>query len=120
MCKINCLVSRQSVVLHPHINHTLPKHSSLVLDLGGLPRCQLLGDEKTGKTDGDDKDNAEHNNDTGLMASPVAALGDLGDGVASDDGGVDGRHCGIGLLLQSVRVRLSSFFPVQSSGLRRP
>jgi len=91
-----CLLTSRPLTPSSQPHSSLHKPSSLFLNPGGLPCCQLLGDEETGQTDSDDEDDAEHDNDTGLTASPVAALGDLGDGVASDDGGVDGRHCECG------------------------
>lgn len=62
-----------------------------------LAGLQLLVDEEEDEGDGDDKDDAEDDHDTGVLAGPVAALGDLGEGVASDDGEVDGRHFGGGV-----------------------
>ena len=56
-----------------------------------LAGLDLLGDEESDETDGDDEDNAKHDHDTGVLAGPVAALGDVGH-VASDDGEADGRH----------------------------
>ena len=32
--------------------------------------------------------------DTGFLLRPVLSLSDVAEVVASDDGGVDGRHCG--------------------------
>ena len=32
--------------------------------------------------------------DTSFLLRPVLSLSDVAEGVASDDGGVDGRHCG--------------------------
>lgn len=53
---------------------------------------QLLVDEEADKADADNADDAEDGNDTGLLGSPVLALGEGGIGVASDDGGADGGH----------------------------
>jgi len=92
------MVSSDKSALAPSTSAHPSEQSSLVFHLCGLPCCKLLGDEEGNQTAGDDEDDGEHNNDTSLTAGPVAALGDLGDGVASDNGGVDGRHCEICLL----------------------
>ena len=49
-------------------------------------------DEQSDKTDKDDEADAEDDNDTGLASSPVAALGDEVEGVADDNGALNGRH----------------------------
>lgn len=52
---------------------------------------ELLVDEEGNETNADNTDNAEDNHDTGLLGGPVLALGELHEGIASNDG-VDGRH----------------------------
>lgn len=49
-------------------------------------------DEEGDQTDGDNENDGEHNDDTSLLGGPVFALGDVGEGVASDNSSVDGRH----------------------------
>lgn len=65
------------------------------LDVGLAPLLageQLLVDEEGEKPDSDDEDNAEDDHDTGILAGPVAALRERREGVASDEGVVDGGH----------------------------
>ncbi len=57
-----------------------------------LASLQLLVDEEGDQADSDDEDDAEDDHDTGILAGPVAAPGELGEGVASDDGKADGGH----------------------------
>ena len=82
--------------------------SSLDNLLTALPAgLELLADEEGDEGDEDDEDDAEDDDDAGLLGSPVAALGEVDEGVASDDGrGVDGRHFGgeIKRLLLAGRV----------------
>lgn len=62
---------------------------------GSLLRISLLdelGDPQADQTNTNDEDNGENNNDTSLLLSPVLAAGELVEGVASDNGGVHGRH----------------------------
>lgn len=54
----------------------------------------LAANEQANDTDGNNKDDGEHDDDTSFLLSPVLALGDVGESVASNDGGVDGRHFG--------------------------
>jgi hypothetical protein len=67
-------------------------HHDLYGLLAGLASGELLVDEQGEQTDSNNKDDTEHNDNTGLLASPVRALGDGAEGVASDNGSVDGRH----------------------------
>ena len=53
---------------------------------------ELLANEEGDDTDGDDKDDTEHNDDTGFLLGPVLTLGDVGDSLTGDQGVVDGRH----------------------------
>lgn len=49
-------------------------------------------DEQSDEADNDDEADAEDDNDTRLAGSPVAALGDEVEGVADDNGALNGRH----------------------------
>jgi hypothetical protein len=55
----------------------------------------LLLDEEGNGEDGDASDNGEHDDDTGLLGSPVLPLDDVADSslAAREEGGVDGGHC---------------------------
>lgn len=49
-------------------------------------------DEQSDEADKNDEADAEDDNDTRLAGSPVAALGDEVEGVADDNGALNGRH----------------------------
>ncbi len=49
-------------------------------------------DEERNEANADDADDAEHDHDTGLLSSPVAAAGHLRKVVASDERVLDGGH----------------------------
>lgn len=49
-------------------------------------------DEESDQTDSDNEDDGEHDDDTSLLGGPVLTLGDVAEGVASDETSVDGRH----------------------------
>jgi hypothetical protein len=60
-----------------------------------------LGDENTNHQTGDEEDNDENDNDTGLALGPVVTLGQLGHGVLAASGNKvgDSGHCvGYGFL----------------------
>ena len=57
-----------------------------------LAGLQLLVDEEEDQGNSDDEDDAEDDHDTGVLAGPVTAPGELGEGVASDNGKANGGH----------------------------
>jgi len=67
--------------------------------LCGLPACtggrNSTADEHGDQADRNNADNAEDDDDTGLLLGPVLALGDVGDCLAGEESGVDGRHVGV-------------------------
>lgn len=67
----------------------------------------LLVDEHGNDQDGDEENNTEDNNDTGLALGPVVALGELVQGVlcASSEGHADGGHCGFRFLREEKGQR---------------
>lgn len=58
----------------------------------GTSGRDLLANEQADNTDGDYKDDAEDDDDTGFLLSPVLTLGDVGDRLTGDQGVVDSRH----------------------------
>ena len=75
---------------HATTTPLLPR-TRLELRLCSLASSQLLVNEETAQTDGNNEDNAEHNNNTSFPAGPVAALGDVRVGLSGHEG-LDGRH----------------------------
>lgn len=82
--------------------HSLPNLGLLRtfgLDGGGLvslASSSLLVKEETEKANGDNADDAEDDNNTSLLSSPVLALGELvGDRVAGHER-LDSGHCVVG------------------------
>jgi hypothetical protein len=59
--------------------------------LSRLAGLEALGDPKTYQGSTDDEDDGEDNDDTSLLLGPVLTLGDGAEGVACDNGSVDGR-----------------------------
>jgi len=75
----------------------MPTHLHLFRGSGSvplLPCLHLLHDQKADEANGNNEDDAEDDNDTGLMTSPVApALGKVRDSAGEGDCvGLDGRH----------------------------
>lgn len=64
------------------------------LDLSGLALLDPLGDEESKQEDGDGADDGEDQDDTGLLAGPVA-LHQVGNGslAARDERHIKGGHC---------------------------
>jgi hypothetical protein len=61
--------------------------------LGEPAARQPLREPESEQENSDNEDNAEDDDDTGLLGGPVLTLGELGDsGVAEGEGG-DGGHC---------------------------
>ncbi|KAK4122352.1 hypothetical protein N657DRAFT_647043 [Parathielavia appendiculata] len=75
-----------------------------------LAGLELLVDEQEDEEGGDNEDDAEDDHGTDVFAGPVAALGDLRKGVASDDREADGGHfdCGVGIRCTKKAVMLAS------------
>ena len=63
-----------------------------------------LGDEYTNQQAGDEEDNDEYDNNTGLALGPVVTLGQLGHCVlaASDERHIEGGHCECGIFYSNV------------------
>lgn len=58
---------------------------------GSTGRVERRG---TGGVKHTEEDDAEDDNDTGLLGSPVLTLGQLASDLTGDESGVDGSHCG--------------------------
>jgi hypothetical protein len=73
------------------------------MDMKRFAATYPLADENTNHQDGDQEDNTEDDDDTGLTGSPVLlAIGQLVESVlaASHEGHVEGGHCECEVLLQ--------------------
>jgi hypothetical protein len=69
-----------------------PLYFRLVVSSLLLSRREALGNPETYQAHGDNANNGEYENDTSFLLRPVLTLGNGAEGVACDDGGVDGRH----------------------------
>ena len=83
-----------SSLLH-FLTSSLPRFlaSPLLQLLVGLAGEHLAVDEEGDETHADDKDDAEDEDDAGVLAGPVAAAGELVDGVVPGNQALDDRHC---------------------------
>ena len=70
----------------------------------GVEMTYALGDEYTNHQTGDEEDNDEYDNDTGLALCPVVTLGQLGHGVlaASDERHIESGHCECVIIYSSI------------------
>lgn len=63
-----------------------------------------LVDPEANETHADDEDDAEDKDNASVLSGPVAALGDVGEGVAGDNGEIEGGHFAIAIKTKDSKV----------------